>query len=299
MKGNLFQFALVGLLLAATTRAEAPALPLIHAPQSKIELCRRYGEARRAEFPRSLENAENQLAFRNEGGLRNGGVCWWHSRFTRAATYLAYYSPDKAIPSRAEAKKIISDLARQKTIVEIPGFRNLYEFSVLYQKEIQDELEAWQMRNAVRGAMRTINPLRRTSRTTDSRQDKTIQEAKWLLSDWKTIPYMLLQFPGIVAHAWLIVKIDPVYETLLGSLSYVKEYILHVIDSNAPGKVLKVPYTVGDNAITFGGERFAIYHDYVDDLDRIYEATNDRTKGCGWVIGEFYPGQRAYLRGDF
>lgn len=37
---------------------------------------------------------ENLISFTNHGGLVNGRICWWYSRFERIATYLTYYRPD-------------------------------------------------------------------------------------------------------------------------------------------------------------------------------------------------------------
>ncbi len=70
---------------------------------------------------------ENQLGFENMGGLFNGGVCWWHSRFLRNATYLTYYRPDLEGPKDAkEAKELVSQIIKGNQVVMIPGFKNLH-----------------------------------------------------------------------------------------------------------------------------------------------------------------------------
>ena len=89
--------------------------------------------AERSNDPHALQSLisqrDNQLGFVNQGGLFGGGVCWWHSRFTRSAAYLAVFDPSLPRPSDEDAKKIISRLRDRKGVTLIPGFRNLFEFS--------------------------------------------------------------------------------------------------------------------------------------------------------------------------
>ena len=98
-------------------------------------------------FKELLEDDNNRLSFSNRGGLLNGGVCWWHSRFQRNSIYLTMYNPDLPTPTEKEAKKIISNIRKGKKIVIIPGFDNFYDFSRKYYSLIQKELEKWQRRD--------------------------------------------------------------------------------------------------------------------------------------------------------
>ena len=62
------------------------------------------------------------------------GVCWWHSQFHRAATYQAYYNPDKpkidlsTKEGQIQMKDLVKDISRFRRPVEIPGYKNLKEF---------------------------------------------------------------------------------------------------------------------------------------------------------------------------
>ena len=94
---------------------------------------------------KKISNSNNRLSFTNSGGLVNGGVCWWHSRFTRNANYVAVFSPDKAkphnktmrrpkkparkspikrLPAPGSVKYILKQIKYGK-VVEIPGYKNL------------------------------------------------------------------------------------------------------------------------------------------------------------------------------
>ena len=44
----------------------------------------------------------NLMSFKNQGGLFNGGVCWWHSRFQRNIFYLSIFRPDLNKPLKSE-----------------------------------------------------------------------------------------------------------------------------------------------------------------------------------------------------
>lgn len=112
------------------------------APTSKAEFC----ESRKdPHYFRELSyDQENLLTFRNRGGLLDKGVCWWHNLFQRSALYLAVYKPELPKPNKASARKIIHAIAAGKRVVEIPGYKNLSEFSKDWAPEIQSKLEAWQ-----------------------------------------------------------------------------------------------------------------------------------------------------------
>ena len=95
-------------------------------------------------------DVRNLMSFKNHGGIGNGGVCWWHSRFQRNALYLTYYTPNARKPTPQEARQIINDIRNYRGVIEINGFENFYDFSKEYKNEIQSELEAWQIYEGVR-----------------------------------------------------------------------------------------------------------------------------------------------------
>jgi hypothetical protein len=258
--------------------------------RSKGKLCFALAEtAQRASVLASLYQPENQLDFRNHGGFQSGGVCWWHSRFTRAASYLAYYSPGKPKPTPAEAKRIVHAIAHLESVVEIPGYENLMGFSRDFEREIQSALESWQERDMVRGVMRTINPLRPTSKLRDSGLFDTARTIDRMVNARHVMPYLMLQFPGLSAHAWLVVGARPVIVHSPMRFDRATAYELDVVDSNYPGEVRTFRIDEGDRVMKGIGPNGAdapVYVDFLGDLDRIESALKT---ACGWVP-ELYPG---------
>lgn len=166
----------------------------------------------------------NTVGFRNKGGLINGGVCWWHSRLTRNAAYLAYFSPEKPKPtSSEEVKAVLRQLRKGNAPVEVPGFKNLYSFTRAYSKTVQKYLDHWQRESGMISQSWIKGISGKAVRSPDKLKkelDKTysdIQEGK--------IVYQKLQIKGIVAHAWLVNGME---KTPNG-------YILNVLDSNYSG----------------------------------------------------------------
>ncbi len=200
----------------------------VNASMSKAEFC---SDRKARNYARELlQDNENMLAFTNHGGLINGGVCWWHSRFTRNATYLAIYRPDLPRPSAEEAKRIIKDIRKGNDLVVIPGYSSLREFSGYggFGSLIQDELERWQKSD---GFIRQqwIVGLAGSSSTTAEKMKEIMDELYSYVEVQGNVAYQKLQLPGVVAHAWLVVGVDKTNDG----------YDLTVVDSNYSN-----PYTV-------------------------------------------------------
>lgn len=202
------------------------------------------------DMQRKIQSHSYSMAFKNFGGLADGGVCWWHSRWHRNAVYLAYFSPDKPKPdfdTKSERKshdaeglsikEIIKTIKSGDRVVEIPGYRNLREFSAENAFEIQATLEAWQREDGflnqkwVLGLFRprTVKPEKLESQMHDLYDE--IQAGN--------IVYQMLQLKGITAHAWLVVGME---RTSNG-------YTLYVRDSNFPSNINRVAYQFGDSTI--------------------------------------------------
>lgn len=98
---------------------------------------------------RDLTTPENSLAFRNsvdegsvEGRIRfTDGICWGHAAVTQKFNRLGFFKPDSLPPHRLDStdpqerrrairfyRSIIDDIIDNKA-KDIPGFRNLQEFS--------------------------------------------------------------------------------------------------------------------------------------------------------------------------
>lgn len=171
-------------------------------------------------FINNLKKPENKLSFTNYGGLLNGGVCWWHSRFTRAAQYLAVFEPAGNKLSQEEAYYLAKRI-REGRPVTIRGYKNLNEFSMAHQREIQQNLEEWQVYN---GGFQLgfLDGLMGATSVSSKQLQEQMDE---LYNDFKISQkpiYQVLQLPGITAHAWLIVDMIPM----------ATGYQFEVVDSN-------------------------------------------------------------------
>lgn len=188
-----------------------------------------------SKIKQKLNALDNQLSFRNKGGLFNGGVCWWHSRFTRNATYIVRFDPTQPEPSIAQAKIIIKRIKQAKSIVIIPGFNNLYEFSRRFENTIQKQLEKWQLQDGFLFQKWVLGLAGRTNMN-GIKLKKKIKKIYTYFKQGK-IPYVKLQLKGIAAHAWLITDM----------IELADGYQLQFLDSNYQG-VKTYTYKFGDRS---------------------------------------------------
>lgn len=179
-----------------------------------------------------------RMGFQNEGGLINGGVCWWHARFQRNALYVTAYSPAKRMPTLEEARAIISAIREAKTIVEIPGFANFFDFSSHFRAEIQRELEKWQKGDGfIR--MAWIKGLAGKVEVAPEKLKNAMDELFQEVEVKGNISYQKLQIQGVKAHAWLVTKMERLPDG----------YRLVVIDSNFPDENQVYDYRFGQTSL--------------------------------------------------
>lgn len=166
----------------------------------------------------------NLLSFINTGGLLGEGVCWWHSRFTRAALYLAYFEPDAPRACGRRLHSILSGLMDAGGIVAIPGYRNLREFSednrrsiqaIFDRRQLSDGILRFAWVNGLAGASK-VRPAKLLS-LMDSIHEATLEG----------LSYVKLQVRGIDAHSLVVTAMDP----LPGG-----GYRCCYLDSNWPGE---------------------------------------------------------------
>ncbi len=188
-----------------------------------------------------LQNGENLLSFTNHGGLLNGGVCWWHSRFTRNAAYLTIYKPNQPKPTSEEAQDLIKQIRKADNVVIIPGFSNLRHFSRYFSAEIQDELDAWQKGDGFIRQQWIVGLAGRTSTDAEKLQEKMHELYEYVEIEGQ-IAYQKLQLPGVVAHAWLVI----------GMKKRSNGYELNIVDSNYLYPY-KVAYEYGMESFDYGG----------------------------------------------
>lgn len=222
-------------LILATTAALAfsfSAFGSISPSQSVEQFC---SDRSSPSFSKDLtQNSANLMAFQNRGGLANGGVCWWHSRFQRNALYLTLYAPAEDRPTKAEAEKIIDKIRSGKEIVEIPGFRNFREFSYTHQKEIQRVLEKWQKSDGV-VKFNWVIGLSGENIVSAEKMKEMMDELYQYVEVEGNIAYEKLQIKGITAHAWLVVNMKAVDGG----------YDLQIIDSNFNSQTMVYSYREG------------------------------------------------------
>lgn len=148
----------------------------------------------------------NLLCFINSGGLLGKGVCWWHSRFTRNALYLAYFLPERHRAGKSHAREILNSLMRADRVVPIPGYSNLREFSGDRRSEIQKLLEWRQIFEGV-AQFAWINGLAGRSKVPPERL-KAMMDAIHA-ENTRGAAYVKFQTPGLDAHALVITGTDP------------------------------------------------------------------------------------------
>jgi hypothetical protein len=227
-------------------------------------------------------NISDTLAFGNPPGPVGGGMCWLHSRLQRRFTYLANFRPTDERgrplprPSREEAEQIIHRLVHGMGVTEIPGFRNVFEFSQAYERELTSAIDGMGWRCFFGGPL-----LFNTSDCFARVGDESFPSTEDLRATMDQIYDRAFHQPGDVqflrtrvqehafsgaarpldrvmnpsAHSFLLVGIEPI--TRPGphgpSLPGVREgYRMRVIDPNLPNIVQTVEYRYGDASLPIG-----------------------------------------------
>jgi hypothetical protein len=206
-----------------------------------------------ASFAKTLmRGASNLMAFANRGGIANGGVCWWNSRFQRNAHYTTLYNPQKKKPTSVQAAKLIAQIRDGKGVIEIPGYRNFSEFSYSHQREIQRELEKWQKGDGIIKFNWVIGLSGDTVVSAEKLSDM-MNELYDYVEVQGNIAYQKLQIKGVTAHAWLVKNMK---KTTNG-------YELEVLDSNYPHRTNIYYYRKGQKSF-----RHQYYGEFTPYLER-------------------------------
>lgn len=207
-------------------------------------------------------DSSNLMTFRNHGGIANGGVCWWHSRFQRNALYLTIYKPNLAKPSADEAHDLVKKIRAAKEVVVIPGYRNFAEFANANESIIQKELEKWQKNDGiVRFAW--VKGLSGEAQVAPEKMKELMDQIYEEVEVNKNIAYNKLQIPGIDSHAWLVVHME---KTNGG-------YNLEILDSNVASSTEIYRYHEGDTSINYHGYfHFTPYLEQTGEMKKIKTA---------------------------
>jgi hypothetical protein len=202
-------------------------------PQSTDEFCANHRDAKIIQS--YLDFSENLIDFKNAGGVLNQGVCWWHSRFQRNLLTIAYFAPQK--PAVFNIRHLLEKIRDGKSVVEIPGFKNVEEFSRAFRPQIQKMLNEWQIvEGGLRGGWQ--RGIQGRIKESAGKLQKMMDELYDYVEIQNKIAYQKLQMKGIVAHSWLVHRVR---KTIDG-------YELSYVDSNSPKEVRIYEYRFGDTS---------------------------------------------------
>lgn len=247
---NLLIAPLLSFLIFITFSANASNFPI-----SSENYCERF-ENKTAIRELSF-NKENLLSFKNQGGIFDGGVCWWHSRFQRNLLYLSIFHPEKARDKNPHF--LIKQIRLGREIIHINGFKSIEEFSQVYKKEIIKELEEWQLYEGV-VLSAWIQGLKGNHQVSALEMQQRMNALYQYVKEANKIAYQKLQIKGITAHSWLVTDVK---KTENG-------YVLGVIDSNWPNQSMMYNYKVGDRSFlskSYG--HFVPYLEFTREEDRL------------------------------
>lgn len=214
------------------------ALTLLLVSSSLYAQSRAFCERNRNDILALMQEKSARLAFRNTGGIGNGGVCWWHSRLQRSSFFLARYNPTAAKPTNGQLNQIIAGLRSMDKVVVIPGFENFNSFSKAYQNQLQSMLNDWQVYDGlfnfqwIRGISgKPTLPAKDMEARMDDIYNNFRQSpaAMWIMA----------QMEGITSHSFLVFNIAKVNGG----------YDLDLIDSNNPMEMVYVKYQEGDQSL--------------------------------------------------
>lgn len=208
-------------------------------PQNKNDYCSRFSNQESVRI--FSQEAANLLSFKNDGGLFNGGVCWWHSRFQRNLLYLAIFRPDLPKPEKRLVRNIIRDIRKGQNVITIPGFYDVEEFSTHYSREIQAELEDWQLSDGILGAW--IDGIQGDTITDPEKLKSSLDVLFDYVETKQKIAYQKLQIKGITSHSWLV----------MGLRKMAAGYEVGFVDSNSPKQCQNYSYKFGDTSFFIKG----------------------------------------------
>jgi hypothetical protein len=197
------------------------------------------------EIKELLLNENSRLSFKNNGGLFNGGVCWWHSRLQRSSIYLVQFAPERSIPTEDEVWDILKSLRSMNKVVMIPGFKDFSSFSLAYKPQIQQLLNQWQARDGF------INQqwVRGISGRSSLQPAQLKKQMDYIFNFFQESPlpvWLMAQVKGVTAHAFLLLEMFPLQNG----------YHLRVIDSNKPLITRDIFYQHGDTNLTLDDRKY-------------------------------------------
>lgn len=207
----------------------------------------------------------NLPGFTNEGGLLGKGVCWWHSRLTRAALYLAYFEPELPRPDGAGARRAVSALMKCDRVVAIQGYRCFRDFTLDHRAVIQRFLERMQILDGIL-RFAWVDGLSGRSSLPPGRL-AALMDSIFESNERDGLSYVKLQVPGWDAHAWIITEMRRAADG---------GYLIRYLDSNSTSAAL-CRFVPGDTRI---GGRGVPWLQRIGELRRIRRTIEAFRRGC-------------------
>lgn len=225
-----------------------------------------------------LENPASRLAFKNQGGLFKGGVCWWHNRLQRSSAYLLDFKPELTPPNAKQLQQLLSDLRKMKKVVVIPGFSDFKSFTKTHQKEVQQMLESWQREDGFINQEWTRGISGKFELEPEAMKARMNQLHQQFLDSPQPM-WVMAQIKGIESHAFLILDMQPL----------VDGYELKLIDSNYPEQTRTIQYLHGQKFLKHPKDKYTYipYLGFQKDFKTIQASVDEY---CGNVL--IFSGQK-------
>lgn len=207
-----------------------------------------------------MQDPSARIAFKNSGGLINGGVCWWHSRLQRSSFFLVKYAPESSAPTQKQLNMILNGLRSMDRVVIIPGYSDFHSFTRAYQKQFQRMLNDWQIFDGVYN----FQWLRGISGKPFLLPREMAFRMDAVYDSYQKSPasmWVMAQMEGITSHSFLIRHMEKVNGG----------YDLDLIDSNHPMEIVTVNYHEGDQTLKTdrGSRNFVPYVGFQEDFRKI------------------------------
>ncbi len=207
-------------------------------------------------FPAAFRDSQGKVVLKLSGYF-NTGLCWWASRFERAATYLTIFRPEMETETRLDSdyvKSMYERIFSMRGVVEIPA-KSLHDFIAKYPKELESVLSRAQLNETIKGKFFQGMKGESCPEGLGSRRgeiQKIINEV-----NKGRIAYVMLQKPGLSAHSALVVEAeeldddhyrmlikDPVSEKFNVVVKNYREDLIHkdVMDFDMPADLPKTEY---------------------------------------------------------
>ena len=170
---------------------------------------KKYCMMKRIDHIKRLRSPENRLSFWAGLGHLNIGTCWWYSRFLRNSAYLTYFSIEESKPSYWGAIQIIHSIMEGNSVVKIPGYSTIQDFSSDYKEEIRAVIANKQTERdeMISGVFVNLSAYFEG----DQEELRLAMESIFhQLRYERVVPYVMMKMEGFNTHSMLVTKIEKI-----------------------------------------------------------------------------------------